>query len=89
MPRSGVGLATPGVILAANGIVQVAGALNLPICMAILAASALPRLRRPRRARLLLVAADQPNRRRAADALQHRHAAAPAIAARRYREAAA
>jgi HD-GYP domain-containing protein (c-di-GMP phosphodiesterase class II) len=48
------GLATPGVILPANGIVQVAGALNLPIGGAILAASALPLLRRPRRAGLLL-----------------------------------
>jgi hypothetical protein len=51
------GLATPGVILPANGIVQVAGALNLPIGGAILAASALPLLRRPRRAGLLAVQA--------------------------------
>jgi HD-GYP domain-containing protein (c-di-GMP phosphodiesterase class II) len=36
-----------------------------------------------------LVAADESNRRRAADALQHRQAAFTAIAARRYREAAA
>jgi HD-GYP domain-containing protein (c-di-GMP phosphodiesterase class II) len=48
-------LATPGVILPANGLVQIAGALNLPISGTILAASALPVLRRPRRARLLLV----------------------------------
>jgi HD-GYP domain-containing protein (c-di-GMP phosphodiesterase class II) len=47
-------LATPGVILPANGLVQIAGALNLPISGTILAASALPVLRRPRRARLLL-----------------------------------
>ena len=48
------GLATPGVILPDNGLVQVAGALNLPVCGAILAASGLPMLRRPRRVRLLL-----------------------------------
>jgi HD-GYP domain-containing protein (c-di-GMP phosphodiesterase class II) len=48
------GLATPGVILPNNGLVQVAGALNLPVCGAILAASGLPMLRRPRRVKLLL-----------------------------------
>ena len=48
------GLATPGVILPANGVVQVAGALNLPLGGTILAASALPLLRRPRRPGLLL-----------------------------------
>ncbi|HYB27204.1 MAG TPA: HD-GYP domain-containing protein [Solirubrobacteraceae bacterium] len=48
------GLATPGIILPANGLVQVAGALNLPVCGAILAASGLPLLRRPRRVKLLL-----------------------------------
>jgi HD-GYP domain-containing protein (c-di-GMP phosphodiesterase class II) len=48
------GLATPGVILPNNGLVQMAGALNLPVCGAILAASGLPMLRRPRRAKLLL-----------------------------------
>ena len=47
-------LSTPGVMLAANGVVQVAGAFNLPVGGAILAASALPLLRRPRRAGLLL-----------------------------------
>jgi HD-GYP domain-containing protein (c-di-GMP phosphodiesterase class II) len=47
-------LATPGVILPANGVVQIAGALNVPVCGAILAASGLPILRRPRRVRLLL-----------------------------------
>jgi HD-GYP domain-containing protein (c-di-GMP phosphodiesterase class II) len=47
-------LATPGVILPANGVVQVAGALNLPLGGTILAASALPLLRRPRWARSLL-----------------------------------
>jgi HD-GYP domain-containing protein (c-di-GMP phosphodiesterase class II) len=46
-------LATPGVILPANGVVQVAGALNLPVGGTILAASALPLLRRPRWAGLL------------------------------------
>ncbi len=48
------GLATPGVILPNNGLVRVAGALNLSICGAILAASGLPMLRRPRRVKLLL-----------------------------------
>ncbi len=48
------GLATPGVILGGNGLVQVAGALDLPVCGAILAASGLPTLRRPRRVKLLL-----------------------------------
>jgi HD-GYP domain-containing protein (c-di-GMP phosphodiesterase class II) len=47
-------LATPGVIVPANGVVQIAGALNVPICGAILALSGLPILRRPRRVRLLL-----------------------------------
>ncbi len=50
------GLATPGVILGPNGVVQIAGALNLPVGGTILAASALPLLRRPRRVGLLLVA---------------------------------
>ena len=48
-------LATPGAILPANGLVQLAGGLNLPIGGAILAASGLPVLRRPRRVKLLLV----------------------------------
>ena len=48
------GLATPGIILPANGLVQVAGVLNLPVCGVILAASGLPVLRRPQRARTLL-----------------------------------
>ena len=47
-------LATPGVILPANGVVQVAGAFNLPVGGTILAASALPLLRRPRQVRLLM-----------------------------------
>lgn len=49
-------LATPGIILPANGLVQAAGALNLPIGGTILAVSALPFLRRPRRVRLLVAA---------------------------------
>jgi HD-GYP domain-containing protein (c-di-GMP phosphodiesterase class II) len=42
------GLATPGMLLGDNGLVQVTGALNLPFGGAILAAAALPALRRPR-----------------------------------------
>jgi HD-GYP domain-containing protein (c-di-GMP phosphodiesterase class II) len=42
------GLATPGMLLGDNGLVQVTGALNLPVGGAILAAAALPSLRRPR-----------------------------------------
>jgi HD-GYP domain-containing protein (c-di-GMP phosphodiesterase class II) len=48
-------LATPDVLLGENGLVQIAGALNVPIGGAILAASALPPLRRPHRARRLLL----------------------------------
>ena len=47
-------LATPGALLGPNGVVQIAGALNLPISGTILAASALPALRRPRDVRVLL-----------------------------------
>jgi HD domain-containing protein len=47
-------LATPGALLGMNGVVQVFGALNLPISGVILSASALPALRRPRRPRRLL-----------------------------------
>ena len=47
-------IATPGAFLSANGVVQVAGVLNLPIGGTILAASGLPVLRRPRRLRRLL-----------------------------------
>jgi HD-GYP domain-containing protein (c-di-GMP phosphodiesterase class II) len=47
-------LATPGMILPANGVVQIAGALNLPVCGAILAVAGLPVLRRPRRVKPLL-----------------------------------
>ncbi|MBV8217312.1 MAG: hypothetical protein JO325_02520 [Solirubrobacterales bacterium] len=48
------GLATPGVVLPDNAVVQLAGGLNLPVYVTILAASGLPILRRPRRVRLLL-----------------------------------
>jgi putative nucleotidyltransferase with HDIG domain len=41
-------LATPGVLLGSNGLVQAAGALNIPFGGSILAATALPSLRRPR-----------------------------------------
>jgi HD-GYP domain-containing protein (c-di-GMP phosphodiesterase class II) len=47
-------LATPGVIVPANGVVQVAGALNLPLGGTILAASGLSALSRPRNVKLLL-----------------------------------
>ena len=47
-------LATPGIFLPANGLVQIAGALNLPIGGTILAASGLSVLRRPRHIKLLL-----------------------------------
>jgi HD-GYP domain-containing protein (c-di-GMP phosphodiesterase class II) len=47
-------LATPGIILPANGLVQIAGALNLPIGGMLLAASGLSVLRRPRRIKLML-----------------------------------
>jgi HD-GYP domain-containing protein (c-di-GMP phosphodiesterase class II) len=52
------GLATPGVLVGPNGLVQLAGAVNLPLGGAILAASALPAMRRPAApARLLRVQA--------------------------------
>jgi HD-GYP domain-containing protein (c-di-GMP phosphodiesterase class II) len=47
-------LATPGIILPMNGLVQLAGALNLPIGGMLLAASGVSALRRPRRIKLLL-----------------------------------
>ena len=47
-------LATPGVLIGENGLVQAAGALNLPLGGTILAASALPALRRPRSAAAVL-----------------------------------
>ena len=48
-------LATPGALVAENGLVQVAGALNLPAGAVILAASALPAVTRPSNVRALLV----------------------------------
>ena len=48
------GLATPGTIVGSNGLVQVAGVLNLPVGGTILAASGLPMLRRPRQVNRLL-----------------------------------
>jgi HD-GYP domain-containing protein (c-di-GMP phosphodiesterase class II) len=47
-------LATPGVLIANNGVVQVAGALNLPVGGLILAASGLPVLRGREQIRILL-----------------------------------
>ena len=47
-------LATPGVLIGENGLVQAAGALNVPLGGLILAASALPSLRRPRSATTVL-----------------------------------
>ena len=47
-------LATPGVLIGENGLVQAAGALNVPLGGLILAASALPSLRRPRSAATVL-----------------------------------
>ncbi|MDA0179839.1 HD-GYP domain-containing protein [Solirubrobacter phytolaccae] len=47
-------LATPGVLVDDNGLVQAAGALNVPIGGLILCASALPSLRRPLKALQLL-----------------------------------
>jgi HD-GYP domain-containing protein (c-di-GMP phosphodiesterase class II) len=47
-------LATPGIILPMNGLVQIAGALNLPVGGTLLAASGVSALRRPHRIKLLL-----------------------------------
>ena len=43
------GLATPGVLAGPNGVVAFAGAASLPAGALVLALSALPALRRPRR----------------------------------------
>ena len=48
------GLATPGFIVEMNGVVALTGAATLPVGGAILALSALPGLRRPRRLRPLI-----------------------------------
>ena len=47
-------LATPGAWIGDNGLMQLAGALNIPVGATILAASALPWLQRPRDARALM-----------------------------------
>ena len=47
-------LATPGAWLGDYGLMQIAGALNIPVGAAILVASALPWLQRPRDARALM-----------------------------------
>jgi hypothetical protein len=48
------GLATPGVIVGPNGVIALAGAISLPAGGTVLALSALPSLRRPRRTGPLL-----------------------------------
>ena len=50
------GLATPGVIVGPNGVVAIAGAASLPAGALVLALSALPGLRRPRRIAPLIAA---------------------------------
>ena len=47
-------LATPGALLPNNDIVEIFGGINLPVTGTLLAASALPALRRPRRLAMLL-----------------------------------
>lgn len=47
-------LATPGALIGDNGLMQLAGALNIPAGAMILAASAVPALQRPRDARALI-----------------------------------
>jgi hypothetical protein len=49
------GLATPGVVVGANGVISLTGAMTLPVGGAVLALTALPALRRPRGIRALLV----------------------------------
>jgi HD-GYP domain-containing protein (c-di-GMP phosphodiesterase class II) len=49
------GIATPGVLVGPNGVIALAGGLSLPVGGAVLALSALPGLRRPRRMTSLLV----------------------------------
>jgi HD-GYP domain-containing protein (c-di-GMP phosphodiesterase class II) len=49
------GMATPGVLVGPNGVIALAGGLSLPAGGAVLALSALPALRRPRRMTPLLV----------------------------------
>jgi hypothetical protein len=49
------GIATPGIVVGANGIISLTGALTLPVGGAVLALTAVPALRRPRGIRSLLV----------------------------------
>jgi putative nucleotidyltransferase with HDIG domain len=49
------GLATPGVLVGPNGVIAAAGGLSMPVGALLLALTALPALRRPRRVRPLLV----------------------------------
>jgi HD-GYP domain-containing protein (c-di-GMP phosphodiesterase class II) len=49
------GFATPGVIVGMNGVIALAGGLSLPVGAGLLALTALPGLRRPRRIAPLLV----------------------------------
>ncbi len=49
------GLATPGIIVGENGVIALAGGLSLPIGAGLLALTALPALRRPRRVRTLVI----------------------------------
>ena len=48
------GLATPGIFVGPSGLIAFAGALALPVAVAVLALTALPRLRRPHRVGPLL-----------------------------------
>jgi putative nucleotidyltransferase with HDIG domain len=48
-------MATPGVIVGTNGVIALAGGLTAPVGAGLLALTALPALRRPRRVRPLLV----------------------------------
>ncbi len=49
------GFATPGVVVGPNGVIAVAGGASLPVGAGLLALTALPGLRRPKRIRPLLV----------------------------------
>jgi HD domain len=49
------GFATPGVVVGPNGVIALAGGVSLPVGAALLALTALPALRRPRRIAPLLV----------------------------------
>ena len=49
------GFATPGVVVGMNGVIALAGGASLPVGAGLLALTALPGLRRPRRIATLLV----------------------------------